>query len=200
MPNSSMSKMKNLYKYSFVILKLGVAVFLITYFIDILRYLDGMDTFMIHSSHKINDVFFLFLIIVIVYIFIFTIHLIFEHQWKKIISIAIIMVVVFFVSLYLLNTFSEKANNYSINYIAQIFSKKNNYTIKCDDDIKKEYNLFAKSFDINAVKAIRHYPIHGRHIFVVNSKGAKPFIIEITRSFDKKMFAWIHKKHITTTP
>jgi hypothetical protein len=193
MPTRSMSKIKIIYNYIINIVKISVPIFLAIVYIDILIFLSGGETILIHIHQNLIDIFIGSVILLIVYIVSIIVNFISKKKWKKLLFLILFLLIMVSGSLLILNIFSVKAKLNSFNYVKQLFSEqKFSFDVNCEDNVKRDFDLFSKKFSMSAIKAIQHYPFLGRHIFIVKSEGIAPFIIDMRISFSKKNFVWVH--------
>lgn len=175
------------------ILTIVLFVFVLIVFIDILRSLNGNKTVLVHLHHNIMDVFTVSIIWIAAYIVLVYVNIISKRKWKRVGLLTMGIVIITISSFVLLDEYSNKANTDSLRYVQLVFSKdKVNVDIRCEENAKRAFELFSERFDVAAIRDIRHFPILGRHIFLVKAEGIKPFVIDISVSYNQTIFAWIH--------
>jgi hypothetical protein len=185
--------MITVYRLIVRILTIMLLVFVAIVYIDLLRSLNGSTTILIHLHHNIFDAFTVSMICIVVYIILLYIDIINKHRWKQAGLLTIGIVITLTSSFIILDKYSKKANVESFRYVKLLFSEgKLHVDVRCETNARRDYELFSQHFDMTAVKDIQHFPILGRHIFLVEAKGITPFLIDISVSFDQTISAWIH--------
>ncbi len=185
--------MKKIYRLIAGILTIVLLLFIAIVYIDTLRSLNGNKTVILHLHHNIMDAFKLSIIWVAVYIVLVYTNTISKRNWRRLGFLSMGVVIITISCFVLLNKYSNKANADSLRYVQLVFSKERvNIDIRCEENAKSAFELFSEHFDIAAIRNIRHFPILGRHIFLVKAEGIKPFVIDISVSYKQTIFAWIH--------
>ena len=182
-----------------MVLRYTIPIFLVSAYIDFLIYLNGGSTIFLHMSHKISGMLNFFLIWTIIYLVALYLDIIYRKSWKKLAVLSFFFIVVLSVLFATIKTYADIANSNSFEFIENLAKMKtDNFKIDCEAGIKKSYDCFLKNYKISKISAIKHYPLLGRHIFLVQpSEGFEPFVIDLNRSFDGKVFLWIHSEKST---
>jgi hypothetical protein len=175
------------------ILVFVLVVFIGIVYINILRFLNGSGPVVIHPHPYVFSAFVGSIIFILITIILAYIDSIGKHKWKRAGLLTIGMVIAITCSFTILERYSKKANSDSFRYIQRVFSKqKIGVSIECERNAEREFESFSEHFDIGAIRDVKHWPILGRHIFVVKAKGIKPFVIDVSVSYKQTMTAWIH--------
>ena len=148
---------------------------------------------MLVHVHHIVDAFAVSIICISVYIIAMHINIISKRDWRTTGFVTMGLVIITTLCFFILQKYSEKANADSFKYVQLIlFKEKSNINIRCEENAKRAFELFSEHPDIKAITSIEHFPVLGRHIFLVKSDDIKPFVVDMSVSYRQRIFVWIH--------
>jgi hypothetical protein len=181
------------WNYLIQVAKIGITVFLVLVFLDVINFTAGNKSFLIYAHPWILNAVFLCIIMEILFLLLTLVELISKRYWKRILVSSAFIVLLLIVCGASLNISAAKGRAKSLSAVRAFFASRGTTSpVKVEKNVEQDYLKFLSKYDPSAIKPVIQSSIVGNYIYVVISEGIEPFIVDMSRSSKGPQF-WIYK-------